>query len=200
MEQAQQVADVIPLPLPRRCAVPDCIAPTGGAAMCEGHWFTLPWVLRNDAGAAWRPPVAVGQRWLRDALSVLVPHDGRSLPATRALSWAERAARPEALRVLDEHEPRPQRRSECRNGPRPCPYVSCASHLYLTVTEAGTLQFNFPGKDVDELEETCAEDVIERGPVSASRAGALVGIRRGRVGQMERAFRAELEEAGIGPR
>ena len=49
---------------------------------------------------------------------------------------------------------------------RPCPWVSCRSHLYLEVDSAcGSLKLNHRGVPADrmeELEDTCAEDVAER--------------------------------------
>ena len=37
--------------------------------------------------------------------------------------------------------PRPQTRSDCQGGPRPCPFVSCRHHLYLDVNpETGSIK------------------------------------------------------------
>ena len=59
---------------------------------------------------------------------------------------------------------RPKVRSECENGERPCPFVSCKYHLYLDVNpETGSIKLNFPDSEVWELEETCALDVAMRG-------------------------------------
>lgn len=33
------------------------------------------------------------------------------------------------LRIVEDWEVRPRNRSECRNAPRPCPWVSCRYHL-----------------------------------------------------------------------
>jgi hypothetical protein len=40
--------------------------------------------------------------------------------------------------------------------------VSCRHHLYLEVTEAGSIKLNFPDAELDELFDTCALDVAER--------------------------------------
>jgi len=178
-----------------RCAVRDCIFGRDAAGvLCESHWFALPWALRNDAGPAHQPPAKASQAWLRSALDVLQPR--ASIRAKLQLSQSERRFRPVALRILQEHEPRPETRAEClnRGRMRPCPYVSCERHLYMDVTESGTLKLNFPGKEVWELEETCADDVAELGGVSAKRAGELVGLKKGRVDQMARALRAAAAE------
>lgn len=72
--------------------------------------------------------------------------------------------------------PRPSTRSECKDGPRPCPYVSCRHHLYLDVNpHNGSIKFNFPDKEVWELEQTCSLDVAEEGGVELHVVGDLVG-------------------------
>jgi hypothetical protein len=177
---------------PLRCAVPDCpVGTVGDECLCRGHWDALPWSLRNDAGTGWRAPSEPSPGWLRDVLALLgapVP----SVHAGAALSPEERRFRPEALAILATYEyQRPDYRS-CTGGQHPCPWVSCPSHLKLTLTEGGTLQDNHPGVDVDEMEETCAEDVARKGGASATRVGQLLGIKRGRVGQIERKFKARL--------
>ncbi len=59
---------------------------------------------------------------------------------------------------------RPRTRGECKGGARPCPYVSCRHHLYLDVNPTtGTIKFNYPGVEPDELVETCSLDVADRG-------------------------------------
>lgn len=199
-QMAERVAE---LDLGRRagstaaCAVPDCRQSSAGV-LCQAHWFALPWAVRNDAGAAHEPPARASKAWLRGALRTLRPR--ASYRATTSLTVSEERFRPVALRLLAEHEPRPKTTGECleRGIQHPCPYVSCPRHLYLGVTEAGTLKLNFPGKEVWELEETCASHVARRGGVSAAQAGALVGLKRGRVGQMERAFRVALRARGVG--
>jgi hypothetical protein len=107
------------------------------------------------------------------------------------------------LRVLPSapaHD-RPKTRSECANGPRPCPYVSCRYHLFLDVTETGSITFSRPGVEVDELEHSCALDVAESGELELRKVGALMGISHGRVDQIaERAFRRLLARGFKDPR
>jgi hypothetical protein len=60
-----------------------------------------------------------------------------------------------ALFPPDEHAdvPRPRTRGDCKDGARPCPFVSCAHHLYLDVSaESGAIKLNFPDLEADELE------------------------------------------------
>lgn len=177
---------------PLRCAKPECPgAVVGDECMCRGCWQALPWSLRNDAGTGWRPPSKPSPGWLRDALGALgKPVD--SVGAGEALSPEERRFRPEALRILATHEYLRPDYVKCTGGQHPCPWVSCPSHLKLTITEGGTLQDNHPGVDVDQMEYTCAEDFIREHPegASAGRVGKLVGVKKGRVGQIERQFKA----------
>jgi hypothetical protein len=50
---------------------------------------------------------------------------------------------------------------DCRPGP--CPRVACQFNLYLDVDPAtGFIKLNFPDKDIDELEETCADRIARR--------------------------------------
>lgn len=111
----------------------------------------------------------------------------------------------ELLRTLypDHGERRlPESRSECVGGPRPCPLVSCRYHLYLHVTPAGTLQLNFPGKEVEELKETCALDVADRGgTLSFDEVGELIGLSKQRIQQIDavllRKLKVVLQRRGI---
>ncbi|MBN1961039.1 MAG: DNA-binding protein [Deltaproteobacteria bacterium] len=81
---------------------------------------------------------------------------------------------------------RPQRRSECVNGPRPCLFVACKHHLYLDVNpETGSIKVNFPDKEPWELDDTCALDIAERGGVTLEEVGELLNLTRERVRQVE---------------
>jgi hypothetical protein len=83
--------------------------------------------------------------------------------------------------------PRPQTRGDCLQGPRPCPYVGCRHHTFLTVKENGLIQYTFPGKEFDELDETCSLDVadqVERGDrpkLSLEQVGDLTNLTRERI-------------------
>lgn len=86
----------------------------------------------------------------------------------------------------DEGHARPLTRSECANGPRPCPFVSCRHHLYLDVApRTGSIKLNFPDLEVWELAETCTLDVAERGGVTVESLGDLLNVTRERVRQLE---------------
>jgi hypothetical protein len=108
-------------------------------------------------------------------------HDSPSLPSD------------EELAVLLH---RPRQRSECPTF-RPCPFVSCRYHLYLDVTRRGRLRINFPERELDDLEVTCALDVAEEGPKTLEEIGRIMGgISRERVRQIEQAALNALRSQG----
>ena len=80
---------------------------------------------------------------------------------------------------------RPRTRGECVDGARPCPWVGCRQHLYLDVTRAGNLQLNFPDLEPDEMGESCALDLADRGENSLEDIGAAMGVTRERARQIE---------------
>jgi hypothetical protein len=88
--------------------------------------------------------------------------------------------------LLVVEEQRPHTRGDCKRMPRPCPFVSCKYHLALDVNpESGSIKINFPGKDVDEFDETCALDVADKGGEILERVGELMNLTRERIRQIE---------------
>lgn len=91
-----------------------------------------------------------------------------------------------------ETYPRPSVRADCLEGgvnaARPCPFVSCRFHLYLEVDpRRGALKINFPlaGEGFEELRETCALDVADRGEHTLEEIGQLLGgLSRERIRQI----------------
>jgi len=82
--------------------------------------------------------------------------------------------------------PKPKTRGECKDGPRPCPFVSCRHHLALDIGETtGHVWERYPGKDLAELEHTCALDVADRGPHRLIELGRLLNVSRERIRQVE---------------
>lgn len=68
----------------------------------------------------------------------------------------------------------------------PCPFVSCKHHLYLDVNErTGSIKFNFPGREVDELPATCALRVAEEGGLTLDGVADVIGVVRERIRQIE---------------
>jgi len=83
-------------------------------------------------------------------------------------------------------ELRPQQRSECMGFDRPCLFVSCRFHLFLDVNpRTGSIKMNFPGKEIWELDETCALDVADRGGITLEEVGEIMNLTRERIRQVE---------------
>lgn len=80
---------------------------------------------------------------------------------------------------------RPRFRADCVDGERPCPWVSCRHHLYLEANESSSLTFNFPLHEPEQLEESCALDVADRGGLKLEEVGELINVTRERVRQIE---------------
>lgn len=101
---------------------------------------------------------------------------------------AERLTRKEIAGSIEYPEDvvRPRTRGECKDMPRPCPFVSCAHHLYLDVNpETGTIKLNFPHLEVWEMRESCSLDVADRGGITLEEVGAIVNLTRERICQVE---------------
>ena len=81
---------------------------------------------------------------------------------------------------------KPKNRSECLKLKRPCLFVSCKYHPFLDVNpDTKSIKFNFPGKEVWELKETCALDVADKGGVTLEEVGAIMNLTRERIRQVE---------------
>ena len=93
---------------------------------------------------------------------------------------------------------KPRTRVECKDGERPCPYVSCKYHLYLDVNpETGSIKLNFPDTEVWQMSETCALDIAERGGVTLEEVGEIMNLTRERIRQLEMTGLNTLQETGI---
>lgn len=113
--------------------------------------------------------------------------------ARKKLKNADRAELKDLLKKIDED--RPEYRSECKLGERPCPYVSCKYHLYLDVNpRTGSIKLNFPGLEVWELTETCALDVADRGGITLEEVGEVLNLTRERIRQVESKGLKKLRE------
>ena len=89
---------------------------------------------------------------------------------------------------------RPRTRSECVDGPRPCPFVSCKYHLYIDVSpKTGAIKLNFPDLEVWEMGESCSLDVADRGGTTLEDVGAIMNLTRERIRQVEVKALAKLE-------
>lgn len=167
------------------------------------RWATA---MRGAAPAVAEPPPS-GQQLTREALRSRRVREVKPAsvsmkryPKTHLAAQAE--AYPEQPGVDYE---RPKTRGDCAGGERPCPFVSCAYHLYLDVLpRTGAIKVNFPDLEVWELAETCALDVAERGglPGSGQGEGAILetvgvamNITRERVRQLEDRAHVRLRRA-----
>jgi hypothetical protein len=119
----------------------------------------------------------------------------KTLRARQLVAEVKRDAEPlrRYLPVLDAE--RPKTRADCEKGPRPCPWVGCKFHLYLEVKESGHLRYNFPDRDLDGLEQTCALDVAETGRHTLEEVGDLVNMGRDALERLEWSARERLEDA-----
>lgn len=75
-------------------------------------------------------------------------------------------------------QPTPRTRGDCIGGPRPCPYVACRYHLYLDVRRDGAIRVYFPNISPEELEESCALDVADRGGATIEEVAGISNITR----------------------
>ncbi|MHA2064944.1 MAG: hypothetical protein ACXABY_11265 [Candidatus Thorarchaeota archaeon] len=88
---------------------------------------------------------------------------------------------------IEEHW-RPKHRSECINGPRPCPYVGCRHNLYLDVDKYnGSIKYNFPLLQPWEMprDNSCSLDVADDGDHILEDVGDLMNISRERIRQLQ---------------
>jgi hypothetical protein len=109
----------------------------------------------------------------------------RSIRIARASHREARLALEQA-EALEREIERPHLRSECVDGPRPCPHVSCRHHLYLDVNPStGTIKLNFPDLEVWELAFSCALDVADLGGTAIELVSELMNVTRERVRQIE---------------
>jgi hypothetical protein len=81
---------------------------------------------------------------------------------------------------------RPMTRAECKDMPRPCPFVACKHHLYLDINpRTGSIKINFPDLEPWELQHTCALDVADSGGLTLEEIGLITNLTRERVRQVE---------------
>lgn len=104
---------------------------------------------------------------------------------TRAFIESQRVLIGEqAFRDLDALE-RPKTRGECKGGVRPCPFVACRAHLAIDVVNDGSIKRNFPDLELDEMADTCALDVADRGEHTLEATAQRMNLTRERLRQIE---------------
>jgi hypothetical protein len=114
----------------------------------------------------------------------------RDRPRSRTIAL-KRLTRAELQRGAEMYPPvldveRPETREDCRDMPRPCPWVACKHHLYLDINpRTGSIKINFPDLEPWELAHTCALDVAENGGLTLEEIGLITNLTRERVRQVE---------------
>lgn len=86
----------------------------------------------------------------------------------------------------EPEQERPRTRSDCVDGPRPCPWVGCRHNLFLDVNaDTGSIKLTFPELEPWDLVQTCALDLAEQGQSTLDIIGDLLNVTRERVRQVE---------------
>lgn len=142
-----------------------------------------------------------------------LPHapSGRRRYLVRAATVSMRRASKRALAAEAERYPerpgvdyqRPRTWADCEaaelGASVPCPFVSCAHHLALDVSErTGSIKANFPDRGVDEAPHTCALRVADQGGITLEEVAAAMNLTRERIRQIEIGALAKLAGA-LGP-
>lgn len=93
----------------------------------------------------------------------------------------------------------PRTRGACEGGERPCRYTACRHHLHAEDERAGRPWGGrrAPPLVVVHSEETCSLDVAERGGLSRTQVGEVMGLGYERVRQLELRALAKLREQGV---
>jgi hypothetical protein len=140
------------------------------------------------SGTSGLPALAQGKRPRRKRLSALVTYSGP------IADW-ERATADE----LDDLDitPRPRTYADCHDMPRPCPYVSCRHHMYLHVTETGSVQLRFGEIDLDDMPHTCSLDAALDGPMTLEEVGERLSFTKERVRQIETGALVKMRAMGM---
>jgi hypothetical protein len=71
---------------------------------------------------------------------------------------------------------RPLRRSDCVDGPRPCPWVGCRYHLQLDLVAKHKTEEVVENPSFEWGQESCALDVAERGTLTSKEIAPLIGL------------------------
>src|SRR4051812_31596424 len=72
---------------------------------------------------------------------------------------------------------RPRTRGDCIDGPRPCPWYGCRHSLLLEVNPVtGSIKLNHADLADEELLDSCALDVADRGPQELRAIGDRLNV------------------------
>lgn len=87
--------------------------------------------------------------------------------------------------TLAEMSDRPKTRGDCVDGPRPCPWAGCRMSLVIDITRSGSIKINSPDLELEEMVDSCALDVADRGEQTLETIGELMNLTRERARQLE---------------
>lgn len=111
--------------------------------------------------------------------------------------------RPTPYEIAEIERMRPRVRSDCIDGPRPCPWISCRFHLGVDVKPGGGITINYdtedtPAGDGSAKQPSCVLDLADAGTMTLEAVGVLLGVSRERVRQLEvRALRKLSERVSV---
>jgi hypothetical protein len=118
----------------------------------------------------------------------------------RAVTYSNRRKFPLPVVEYPDGVERPRTRGDClpggHNAERPCPFVSCRFHLAIDVTHTGSIKLNFPNDDVDEIPQTCALDVADRGGEILEKCASYMNLTRERIRQLQDRALSRLPRGG----
>jgi hypothetical protein len=137
----------------------------------------------------WQPPSRDVERSHRHREQRAVTIDVRRL---------SKHAREEGRRLYPYEGPvRPLTRGQCVDGARPCPFVTCRFNLYLDVLATSSIKLNFPDLEPDEMTESCALDIADKGGASLEDVARVMNMTRERVRQMESQALAKIKRGDV---
>jgi hypothetical protein len=79
-------------------------------------------------------------------------------------------------------------RKDCIGGPRPCPLVGCPFNNYLEVSPTtGHIRIAHGEREPEDMppDESCCLDMADHGPQTLEHVGAVLGLTRERIRQIE---------------
>jgi hypothetical protein len=88
---------------------------------------------------------------------------------------------------------------DCPTGP--CPWVGCRFNTFITVRPSGAVKMNFPGKEIDEVGETCALRIAaaqagKDEPMPFEEIGPAMGMTDSRAEQIFAGAMVKIRRAG----
>lgn len=89
---------------------------------------------------------------------------------------------------------RPVKRSDCQDGPRPCPWAGCRYHLQLDLVPKQKTEEVQENPGFEWGQESCALDVAEAGPLTSREIAPLLGLSQSGCKELYRDSRDYAEE------